>query len=164
MILVALPRRVRPTSSAPFCAGVSAVDECLGQVDLADIAQMLKQSAQDLVEHALLGPLGKPYIPEPEQMRTSPKGGRPWRDPRDVLDGILWILRTGAQWSEMPAKYSTCDRRFPPGDGQCLTRFDRKRYVASAAHVSGKPTAADLSAVQSGDVDANADCFSYPAF
>jgi transposase len=57
----------------------------------------------------------KPYIPEPEQMRTSPKGGRPWRDPRDVLNGVLWILRTGAQWSEMPSKYppsSTCHRRF----------------------------------------------------
>jgi transposase len=54
------------------------------------------------------------YIPEPEQLRTSEKGGRPWRDPRDVLNGILWILRTGAQWSEMPRKYppySTCHRR-----------------------------------------------------
>ena len=57
----------------------------------------------------------KPYIPEPEKERTSEKGGRPWRDPRDVLNGILWILRTGAQWSEMPRKYppySTCHRRF----------------------------------------------------
>jgi transposase len=57
----------------------------------------------------------KPHIPEPEILRTSEKGGRPWRDPRDVLNGILWILRTGAQWSEMPRKYppySTCHRRF----------------------------------------------------
>jgi len=57
----------------------------------------------------------RPYIPEPEQVRTSEKGGRPWRDPRDVLNGVLWILRTGAQWSEMPRKYppySTCHRRF----------------------------------------------------
>ena len=55
----------------------------------------------------------KRYIPEPEQMRTSRKRDRFWRDPRDVLNGILWILRTGARWSEMPSKfspYSTCHR------------------------------------------------------
>ncbi len=41
--------------------------------------------------------------------------GRPWRDSRDVLNGILWILRTGAPWSEMPDRYppyQTCHRRF----------------------------------------------------
>ena len=57
----------------------------------------------------------KPYIPDPEKLGTSERGGRPWRDPRDVLNGVLWILRTGAQWSEMPRKYppySTCHRRF----------------------------------------------------
>jgi transposase len=37
------------------------------------------------------------FIPDPEIiMRTGEKGGRPWRDPRDVLNGILWVLRTGA--------------------------------------------------------------------
>nr|MBA3485305.1 transposase [Pirellulales bacterium] len=24
--------------------------------------------------------------------------GRPRRDPRQVLDGILWVLRTGSPW------------------------------------------------------------------
>lgn len=41
--------------------------------------------------------------------------GRPWRDFRQVLNGILWVLRTGAQWSEMPSRYppyQTCHRRF----------------------------------------------------
>jgi transposase len=41
--------------------------------------------------------------------------GRPWRDPRDVLNGVLWILRTGAPWADMPARYppyATCFRRF----------------------------------------------------
>jgi hypothetical protein len=31
------------------------------------------------------------------------------------LDGILWILRTGAQWEDLPRRYppkSTCHRRF----------------------------------------------------
>ena len=41
--------------------------------------------------------------------------GRPPRDPRVVLNGVLWILDTGAQWREMPGKYppyQTCHRRF----------------------------------------------------
>jgi transposase len=41
--------------------------------------------------------------------------GRPPKDPRAVLNGVLWILGTGAQWREMPPKYppyQTCHRRF----------------------------------------------------
>jgi transposase len=41
--------------------------------------------------------------------------GRPWQDSRMVLDGILWILRTGAQWADLPERYppyQTCHRRF----------------------------------------------------
>ena len=41
--------------------------------------------------------------------------GRPARDPRKVMNGILWILRTGAPWKDMPARYppyQTCHRRF----------------------------------------------------
>ena len=28
--------------------------------------------------------------------------GRPWRNNREVLEGILWILRTGAPWRDLP--------------------------------------------------------------
>jgi transposase len=41
--------------------------------------------------------------------------GRPWRDPRDVFNGVLWVLRTGAPWADMPRRYppyATCFRRF----------------------------------------------------
>ena len=31
--------------------------------------------------------------------------GRPPADTREVLNGVLWILRTGAQWRELPSKY-----------------------------------------------------------
>ena len=31
--------------------------------------------------------------------------GRPPADTRAVLNGVLWILRTGAQWRELPEKY-----------------------------------------------------------
>lgn len=41
--------------------------------------------------------------------------GRPRRPDREVLDGVLWVLKTGAQWNELPDKYppyQTCHRRF----------------------------------------------------
>jgi transposase len=45
----------------------------------------------------------EPHIPKP-RVRDDGRG-RPWRDPRDVLNGILWIMRTGAPWKDMPARY-----------------------------------------------------------
>jgi transposase len=51
---------------------------------------------------------------EPKTSRK--RRGRPWRDTRQVLEGVLWILRTGAQWAELPKDkfppYQTCHRRF----------------------------------------------------
>lgn len=43
------------------------------------------------------------------------KRGRPWRDRRTVFDGVLWILRTGAPWKDLPPRYGpyqTVHRRF----------------------------------------------------
>ena len=37
--------------------------------------------------------------------RRGDNRGRPWHDTRAVLHGVFWILGSGAQWSEMPAKY-----------------------------------------------------------
>jgi len=54
----------------------------------------------------------KPWLRE----KTRGDGrGRPWRDARAVLDGVLWILRTGARWQDLPREYppyQTCHRRF----------------------------------------------------
>ena len=53
----------------------------------------------------------EPLIP-PRPPR--PKGGRPPADDRACLEGILWILKTGARWRDMPDQYphhSTCWRR-----------------------------------------------------
>jgi len=48
--------------------------------------------------------------------RVRPDGrGRPWSDRRTVLNGILWILRTGAPWHDLPSRYGsyqTVHRRF----------------------------------------------------
>ena len=53
----------------------------------------------------------EPLLDEP----PSGKPGRPWRGNREVLDAILWVLRTGAPWRDLPEKYppyQTCHRRF----------------------------------------------------
>ena len=42
----------------------------------------------------------EPLIPDPP--RREDGKGRPWRDPRDVLNGILWVLRTGAELPDAP--------------------------------------------------------------
>jgi transposase len=55
----------------------------------------------------------KPYIPKPKV--RADRRGRPRLPNRDVLDGILWILRSGARWSDLPDRfppYQTCHRRF----------------------------------------------------
>jgi len=47
--------------------------------------------------------------------------GRPWRKNREVLEGILWILRTGARWIDLPERYpspSTCWRRLKAWEDQ----------------------------------------------
>ena len=43
----------------------------------------------------------------------SPKGGRPRASDRECLEGILWLLRTGARWRDIPIDLpsgSTCWR------------------------------------------------------
>lgn len=42
----------------------------------------------------------KPLLP-PQQART----GRPNLDHRTILNGILWILKTGAPWRDLPERY-----------------------------------------------------------
>ncbi len=51
----------------------------------------------------------------PELPRREDGRGRPWRDTREVMNGVLWILRSGARWQDLPERfppYQTCHRRF----------------------------------------------------
>jgi transposase len=41
-----------------------------------------------------------PYMPKP-----SAKGGRPWNDHRRTINGILWKVKTGAPWRDIPERY-----------------------------------------------------------
>jgi transposase len=52
----------------------------------------------------------QPLLP-PER---SGKPGRPYRSHRDVINGILWVKRTGAPWRDLPERYpplGTCHSR-----------------------------------------------------
>ena len=58
----------------------------------------------------------EPHLPRP---RRSRKGGRPRISQRDVVDGILWVMKTGARWRDLPVGYpsgSTCWRRMRAWD------------------------------------------------
>ena len=55
----------------------------------------------------------EPLIPKPT--RRADGRGRPWQDTRAVWNGILWILRTGAPWQDLPDRYppyQTCHQRY----------------------------------------------------
>jgi len=66
--------------------------------------------AEELTEEqwSLIGPL----LPRIERVDGR---GRPRIEDRAVLNGIFWILRTGAPWADLPGRfpsYQTCHRRF----------------------------------------------------
>jgi len=53
------------------------------------------------------------FLPR-EETRTG-RRGRPWSNRRKVFNGILWVLRTGAPWKDLPPRYGsyqTAHRRF----------------------------------------------------
>ena len=54
----------------------------------------------------------EPLFEKSDEIQTR---GRPLRSAREVLNGVLWILRSGARWSDLPERfppYQTCHRRF----------------------------------------------------
>ena len=53
----------------------------------------------------------EPHLPK---HKPSGKGGRPRAPDRECFEGILWVLRTGARWKDLPDAYpspATCWRR-----------------------------------------------------
>jgi len=50
-----------------------------------------------------------------KRISKEPGGGRRRHDAKRVIEGILWILKTGARWCDLPKEYpsyQTCHRRF----------------------------------------------------
>lgn len=78
---------------------------------MSEKPKLLRRRAEELTDDQWM--LLAPLIPEPPRR---PDGrGRPWRSCREVMNGVLWVLRTGAPWHDLPARfppYQTCHRRF----------------------------------------------------
>ena len=60
----------------------------------------------------------------------SPLGGRPRVAPRPCLEGIIWVLTSGARWQDLPERYpspATCWRRLRAWseDGRFLAAWQR---------------------------------------
>jgi len=57
----------------------------------------------------------RPLLPK---FRKSRRGGRPRANDRKVLEGILWISRSGARWQDLPDEFpspATCCGDFETG-------------------------------------------------
>ena len=60
--------------------------------------------------------------------------GRPRADDRSTLDGILWVLRSGARWKDLPPKYgsrSTCHRRLQEWQNQGVWEQMRLKFLTA---------------------------------
>ena len=84
-------------------------------------------------------------IPEPPRRKDG--RGRPWKGRRSVLNGILWVLRTGAPWADLPERYpsyQTCHRRFQAwvrsGIMRGVLEALLKIYVFKVGSMSAKPS------------------------
>jgi transposase len=59
-----------------------------------------------------------PHLP---RHAPSPQGGRPRANDRECLEGILWLLRTGSRWRDIPVDLPsgcTCWRRLQEWAGE----------------------------------------------
>ncbi|ABP55105.1 hypothetical protein Strop_2661 [Salinispora tropica CNB-440] len=77
-------------------------------------------------------------------LRPQPGGARErWRDHRQVINGILWKLRTGAPWRDLPERFGpwkTCHERLRrwTADGTWTGSWRRRRCMTTAFRCSGR--------------------------
>src|SRR5690349_17730240 len=93
---------------------------------------------------------------EPLLPPRRPRTGRPTEDHRRLVNGIVWVLRTGAPWRDLPERYgpvgtvSGSVARFadrwrsgksggPDGEGRGLARSRKDPFEGSAVHGGGDP-------------------------
>jgi len=72
-----------------------------------------------------------------ESLMPRPKPGGRWNDHRATLDGMMWVLKSGSPWRDMPDRYgswkSVYDRfRRWTADGTIDKILDRLRYKLDA--------------------------------
>jgi len=74
-------------------------------------------------------------FPEPKRRRDG--RGRPWAANRQCVEGILWVLRTGARWRDLPAEYPsgvTCWRRLRRWEDQGVWLEAWQQLLAALNH------------------------------
>ena len=87
-----LPQSGSPASESPADAAITAaVTADLSTGRSAMIPGLMTDQQWEIIE---------PFLTTP-----SSHGGRPPRNHRRVLDGILWICRTGAPWRDLPEEF-----------------------------------------------------------
>lgn len=81
----------------------------------------------------------EPLFPEPKRRKDG--RARSWAGNRECLEGILWVLRTGARWRDLPEEFpdgSTCWRRLRSWEEQdvwlkawrkLLSMLDQRRLL-----------------------------------
>src|SRR6266511_995247 len=78
----------------------------LDSVALLEGHQLQEMAMFELTDQAFTGL--QPLLP------ANSRRGKPWRDHRQVLGGILWKLHTGRPWRDMPGRFGpwqTCYSR-----------------------------------------------------
>jgi transposase len=77
----------------------------------------------------------------PELRPRSELRGRPLANTRSVLNGVLWVMYSGATWSAMPRKYpsyQTCHRRFKAWyESGVLNRVMEQLFGAASEELCG---------------------------
>jgi len=76
----------------------------------------------------------EPHLPK---RKPSAKGGRPPAGDRACFEGILWILRTGARWKDLPKEYpspATCWRRLAEWERQEVWLDLWRAFIAQLDH------------------------------
>ena len=77
----------------------------------------------------------------PELRPRAELRGRPLANTRSVLNGVLWVMYSGATWSAMPRKYpsyQTCHRRFKAWyESGVLKRVTEQLFGAAGEELCG---------------------------
>ncbi|MEX3633168.1 transposase [Paraburkholderia sp. BR14320] len=72
----------------------------------------------------------------PELRPRAEMRGRPLANTRSVLNGVLWVMYSGATWSTMPRRYpsyQTCHRRFKSGYQSGVLKHVTEQLLGTAS-------------------------------
>jgi transposase len=91
----------------------------------------------------------KPYLTDEQWLMIadlflepppSPRGGRPPVPPRPCLEGVLWILHSGARWKDLPLNFpspATCWRRLKKWTKSGVFAEAWRRLLGQLDHLRG---------------------------